>query len=201
MDISSLLALSVKQNASDLHLSANHPPMLRIYGGLRKLACETLSSQRVLSLTESMMTVAQREQFRLAQEADWCYQSEFCRFRVNRFVQSRGYAAVMRYIPNDIPTFQSLDVPGILADICRYRQGLVLVTGATGSGKSTTLAAIVDAMNRCDEKHILTIEDPFEFVHHSQQSLLHHREIGRDSASFAEALRAALRASGCVADR
>ncbi|QMV15533.1 type IV pilus twitching motility protein PilT [Vibrio spartinae] len=194
MNISMLLALSVKQNASDLHLSASHPPMLRIDGGLRKLACETLSSQKVLSLTESMMSVAQREQFRLTQEADWCYQSEHGRFRVNRFVQSRGYAAVMRYIPSDIPTLQLLDAPDILADICRYRQGLVLVTGATGSGKSTTLAAMVDAINCGDAKHIVTIEDPVEFVHHSQQSLVHHREIGRDSGSFAEALRAALRA-------
>ncbi|WNJ94269.1 type IV pilus twitching motility protein PilT [Vibrio ruber] len=194
MNISTLLALSVKHNASDLHLSASHPPMLRIDGTLKKLECEILSSQTVLALTESMMTTGQRQQCCAAKEVDWCYQSEYGRFRVNRFVQNRGYAAVMRYIPSDIPTLQSLDVPDIVADICRYRQGLVLVTGATGSGKSTTLAAMVDAINGRDAKHIVTIEDPVEFVHSSQQSLVHHREIGRDSASFADALRAALRA-------
>ncbi|WP_038181467.1 type IV pilus twitching motility protein PilT [Vibrio rhizosphaerae] len=194
MDISTLLALSVKHNASDLHLSASHPPMLRIDGELRKLECENLSSQMVLSLTESMMTEAQQEQSRCTLEVDWCYQSEHGRFRVNRFVQSRGYAAVMRYIPSDIPTLQSLATPDIVSEMCRYRQGLVLVTGATGSGKSTTLAAMVDAINRRDTKHIMTIEDPVEFIHHSRQSLVHHREIGRDSGSFAEALRAALRA-------
>ncbi|MDW6001924.1 type IV pilus twitching motility protein PilT [Vibrio mangrovi] len=193
MDISTLLALSVKHNASDLHLSANLPPMLRIDGELRKLEFETLSSQAVLHLTESMMTPEQSKQFQQVKEADWCYQNKNGRFRVNRFLQSNGYAAVMRYIPASVPSLQSLHAPDILERISGYRQGLVLVTGPTGSGKSTTLAAMVDEINRRDAKHILTIEDPVEFIHHSCKALIHHREVGRDSLSFADALRAALR--------
>ncbi len=194
MDITELLDFSVKHNASDLHLSAGVPPMVRIDGDVRKLGIPAFTHQEVHRLVFEIMNDAQRSEFEEKLEVDFSFElHNVGRFRVNAFNQSRGCAAVFRTIPSHIPTLDQLDAPEIFRKIANGQKGLVLVTGPTGSGKSTTLAAIVDYINRNHNKHILTIEDPIEFVHTNNKCLINQREVHRDTHSFQNALRSALR--------
>ncbi|ODZ77671.1 twitching motility protein PilT [Vibrio parahaemolyticus] len=190
MDITELLDFSVKHNASDLHLSAGVPPMVRIDGDVRKLGIPAFTHQEVHRLVFEIMNDAQRSEFEEKLEVDFSFElHNVGRFRVNAFNQSRGCAAVFR----TIPTLEELEAPEIFKKIANAEKGLVLVTGPTGSGKSTTLAAIVDYINRYHNKHILTIEDPIEFVHNNNKCLINQREVHRDTHSFQNALRSALR--------
>ncbi|MGR5237225.1 type IV pilus twitching motility protein PilT [Vibrio alfacsensis] len=194
MDITELLDFSVKHNASDLHLSAGVPPMVRIDGDVRKLGIPAFTHQEVHRLVFEIMNDAQRSEFEEKLEVDFSFELQNVgRFRVNAFNQSRGCAAVFRTIPSSIPTLDALEAPEIFRKIANAEKGLVLVTGPTGSGKSTTLAAIVDYINRNHNKHILTIEDPIEFVHNNNKCLINQREVHRDTHSFQNALRSALR--------
>lgn len=194
MDITELLDFSVKHNASDLHLSAGVPPMIRVDGDVRKLSLPALEHSEVHRLIFDIMNDAQRCQFEEELEVDFSFElPDVGRFRVNAFHQSRGCSAVFRTIPMTIPTLESLNVPDVFYKIAQCQRGLVLVTGATGSGKSTTIAALVDYINEHTNRHILTIEDPIEFVHHSKRCLINQREVHRDTHSFQAALRSALR--------
>ncbi|GEA62411.1 type IV pilus twitching motility protein PilT [Vibrio comitans] len=194
MDITELLRFSVKHNASDLHLSSGLPPMVRIDGDVRRLEMPEFSEAEVHDLIFDIMDDAQRSEFESNLELDFSIElGGVGRFRVNAFNQSRGASAVFRTIPTTIPTLEQLDCPPIFEKIANYEKGLVLVTGPTGSGKSTTLAAMVDYINRHHNKHILTIEDPIEFVHQSSKCLINQREVHRDTHSFKAALRSALR--------
>ncbi|HIF9070770.1 TPA: type IV pilus twitching motility protein PilT [Photobacterium damselae] len=194
MDITELLDFSVKHNASDLHLSAGVPPMIRVDGDVRKLSLPALEHPEVHRLIFDIMNDAQRRQFEEELEVDFSFElPDVGRFRVNAFHQSRGCSAVFRTIPMTIPTLESLNVPDVFYKIAQCQRGLVLVTGATGSGKSTTIAALVDYINEHTNRHILTIEDPIEFVHHSKRCLINQREVHRDTHSFQAALRSALR--------
>lgn len=194
MDITELLDFSVKHNASDLHLSAGVPPMIRVDGDVRKLSLPALEHSEVHRLIFDIMNDAQRRQFEEELEVDFSFElPDVGRFRVNAFHQSRGCSAVFRTIPMTIPTLESLNVPDVFYKIAQCQRGLVLVTGATGSGKSTTIAALVDYINEHTNRHILTIEDPIEFVHHSKRCLINQREVHRDTHSFQAALRSALR--------
>ncbi|PWI32131.1 twitching motility protein PilT [Vibrio albus] len=194
MDIAELLEFSVKHNASDLHLSAGVPPMVRIDGDVRKLGVPAFDHADVHRLVFEIMNDVQRSEFEEKLEVDFSFElPRIGRFRVNAFHQRRGCSAVFRTIPTDIPTLEQLDTPEIFKDIANYEKGLVLVTGPTGSGKSTTLAAMVDYINQQHNKHILTIEDPIEFVHLNNKCLINQREVHRDTHSFNAALRSALR--------
>ena len=194
MDITELLDFSVKHNASDLHLSASVSPMVRIDGEVRKLGIPALSHADVHRLVFEIMDDSQRGEFEEKLEVDFSFElPNVGRFRVNAFNQARGCAAVFRTIPVEIPTLEQLGAPDIFEKIANYEKGLVLVTGPTGSGKSTTLAAMVDYVNRNHNKHILTIEDPIEFVHTNNKCLVNQREVHRDTHSFKAALRSALR--------
>ena len=194
MDITELLDFSVKHNASDLHLSAGVSPMVRIDGEVRKLGIPALSHADVHRLVFEIMSDSQRGEFEEKLEVDFSFElPNVGRFRVNAFNQARGCAAVFRTIPVEIPTLEQLGAPDIFEKIANYEKGLVLVTGPTGSGKSTTLAAMVDYVNRNHNKHILTIEDPIEFVHTNNKCLVNQREVHRDTHSFKAALRSALR--------
>ena len=194
MDITELLDFSVKHNASDLHLSSGVSPMVRIDGEVRKLEIPALSHADVHRLVFEIMNDSQRGEFEEKLEVDFSFElPNVGRFRVNAFNQSRGCSAVFRTIPVEIPTLEQLGAPEIFERISNYEKGLVLVTGPTGSGKSTTLAAMVDYVNRNHNKHILTIEDPIEFVHTNNKCLINQREVHRDTHSFKAALRSALR--------
>ncbi|MFA0195306.1 type IV pilus twitching motility protein PilT [Vibrio artabrorum] len=194
MDITELLDFSVKHNASDLHLSAGVSPMVRIDGEVRKLGIPALSHADVHRLVFDIMDDLQRGEFEEKLEVDFSFElPNVGRFRVNAFHQSRGCSAVFRTIPVEIPTLEQLGTPEIFEKIANYEKGLVLVTGPTGSGKSTTLAAMVDYVNCHHNKHILTIEDPIEFVHTNNKCLINQREVHRDTHSFKAALRSALR--------
>ncbi|WP_260261539.1 type IV pilus twitching motility protein PilT [Vibrio intestinalis] len=194
MDIAELLDFSVKHNASDLHLSAGVSPMVRIDGEVRKLSMPELAHADVHRLVFEIMNDAQRSEFEEHLEVDFSFElPNVGRFRVNAFNQTRGCAAVFRTIPTKVPTLEELGAPDIFNNIANIDKGLVLVTGPTGSGKSTTLAAMVDYINRNHKKHILTIEDPIEFVHSNNQCLVNQREVHRDTHSFKAALRSALR--------
>ncbi|WP_305370114.1 type IV pilus twitching motility protein PilT [Photobacterium leiognathi] len=194
MDITELLDFSVKHNASDLHLSAGVPPMIRVDGDVRKLSMPALDHSEVHRLVFDIMNDAQRREYEENLEVDFSFEiPDIGRFRVNAFHQSRGCSAVLRTIPIHIPTLESLNVPDVFYDIVQLKRGLVLVTGATGSGKSTTIAALVDYINSNYNRHILTIEDPIEFVHQSKRCLINQREVHRDTLGFQNALRSALR--------
>lgn len=194
MDITELLNFSVKHNASDLHLSAGVPPMVRVDGDLRKLNVPVLDHKVVSQLLYSIMNDTQRQEFEAAMELDFSFAiPQLARFRVNVFNQDRGMAGVIRTIPNDIKTLDQLELPDLFKDLSNLPRGLVLVTGPTGSGKTTTLAAMLNYINENQHVHILTIEDPIEFVHENKKALFNQREVKRDTKSFNAALRSALR--------
>jgi twitching motility protein PilT len=194
VDIAQLLAFSVKNNSSDLHLSAGVPPMIRVDGDIKRVNMPPLSHKDVHSMIYDIMNDKQRKDFEEHLETDFSFEiPKLARFRVNAFNQARGAGAVFRTIPSEILTLEDLQAPTIFRDISMHPRGIVLVTGPTGSGKSTTLAAMVDYVNKNKPDHILTIEDPIEFVHESQRSLINQREVHRDTHGFSEALRSALR--------
>jgi len=189
-----LLRETVELGASDLHLSAGLPPLMRIHGDLTRTEHPALSAAGVTALVSSIMTDDQRQVFQAEHEIDFaCEVPGKGRFRVNVFIQSRGPGAVLRTIPTLIPTLESLNLPPVLKELCTRERGLVLVTGPTGSGKSTTLAAMVDLINQTWDAHILTVEDPIEFVHPPKRCLVNQREVGPHTRSFSNALRSALR--------
>ena len=194
MDISDLLAFSVKNKASDLHLSSGLPPMIRVHGDVRKINLPALEHAQVHAMVYDIMNDGQRKTFEETLECDFSFEiPNLARFRVNAFNQNRGAGAVFRTIPSLVLTLDELKAPKMFKEIAETPRGLVLVTGPTGSGKSTTLAAMVDYVNENDYGHILTVEDPIEFVHASKKCLINQREVSRDTHSFANALRAALR--------
>ena len=194
MDISDLLAFSVKNKASDLHLSAGLPPMIRVHGDVRKINLPALEHSDVHGMVYDIMNDSQRKVYEETLECDFSFEiPNLARFRVNAFNQNRGSGAVFRTIPSNILSLEQLNAPPIFRDIAQNPRGIVLVTGPTGSGKSTTLAAMVDYVNENEYGHILTVEDPIEFVHQSKKSLINQREVGPHTLSFANALRSALR--------
>lgn len=194
MDIKQLLEYSVQSEASDLHLSSGSPALVRIDGDLVKVNTQKLNSRDVELMVNSLMNERQQEQFKEHLEVDFSFAIEgLARFRANVFMQMNGPAAAFRTIPDTIQTLEDLNAPEILRRIAEYPRGLVLVTGPTGSGKSTTLAAMVDYINSMFPYHVLTIEDPIEFVHQNNKCLINQREVFRDTLSFKNALRVALR--------
>ena len=194
MDITELLAFSAKQGASDLHLSAGLPPMIRVDGDVRRINLPPMEHKQVHSLIYEIMNDKQRKDFEEFLETDFSFEVPgVARFRVNAFNQNRGAGAVFRTIPSKVLTMEELGLGNVFRDICAVPRGVVLVTGPTGSGKSTTLAAMIDYINDNKYEHVLTIEDPIEFVHESKKCLVNQREVHRDTHGFAEALRSALR--------
>jgi twitching motility protein PilT len=194
MDIAELLAFSVKNNASDLHISAGLPPMIRVDGDIRRINVPALDHKTVHGLIYDIMNDKQRKDYEEFLETDFSFEiPNLARFRVNAFNHNRGAGGVFRTIPSTILTLEDLGCPKSFKDIADQPRGIVLVTGPTGSGKSTTLAAMIDHVNNERFEHILTIEDPIEFVHESKKCLLNQREVHRDTHGFNEALRSALR--------
>ena len=194
MDITELLAFSAKQGASDLHLSAGLPPMIRVDGDVRRINLPPLDHKQVHALIYDIMNDKQRKDYEEFLEVDFSFEIEgLARFRVNAFNQNRGAGAVFRTIPSKVLTMDDLGMGEVFRKITDVPRGLVLVTGPTGSGKSTTLAAMLDYLNSNKYHHILTIEDPIEFVHESKKCLVNQREVHRDTHGFSEALRSALR--------
>ena len=194
MDITELLVFAVKNKASDLHLSAGLPPMIRVHGDVRRINLPPLEHKEVHAMVYDIMNDAQRKQFEESWECDFSFAvPNLARFRVNAFQQNRGAGAVFRTIPSKVLTLEELNCPKIFKEIAHQPRGIVLVTGPTGSGKSTTLAAMLDYVNENEYGHILTVEDPIEFVHESKRCLVNQREVHRDTQSFNNALRAALR--------
>ena len=194
MDITELLAFSVENNASDLHLSTGTPPLIRVDGDVRKLNIPAFDAKDVNALVYDIMNDRQRKEYEENMEVDFSFEvPNLARFRVNAFNQNRGPSAVFRTIPSKVLSLEDLGCPDIFRQISEKPRGLVLVTGPTGSGKSTTLAAMVDYINKSKHDHILTIEDPIEFVHDNHMCLINQREVHRDTLSFSAALRSALR--------
>lgn len=194
MDITELLAFSAKQGASDLHLSAGLPPMIRVDGDVRRINLPAMDHKQVHALIYDIMNDKQRKDYEEFLETDFSFEVPgVARFRVNAFNQNRGAGAVFRTIPSKVLTMEDLNMGEVFRKITDVQRGLVLVTGPTGSGKSTTLAAMLDYLNNTKYHHILTIEDPIEFVHESKKCLVNQREVHRDTLGFNEALRSALR--------
>jgi twitching motility protein PilT len=194
MDISQLLLFAHQQDASDLHISAGEPPMIRVSGDIKKIKVPALTPEQTHAMVYDIMNDGQRKVFEEFSDIDFSMQlGEAARFRVNVFRQNRGVGAVFRKIPTKIMSLEQLNMPPVLSQVSRYEKGLVLVTGPTGSGKSTTLAAMIDLINEELEGHILTIEDPVEFVHKTKKCLVNQREVGPHTQSFKNALKAALR--------
>lgn len=194
MKITELLAFTVKQKASDLHLSPGQPPMLRRDGEIQRINLPQLDAMEIKALVDAVMTETQRQGLDACRELDFAYELEgVARFRINLFHTRLGISAVFRSIPQKIPDLQQLACPPVLKSLMAESRGLILVTGPTGSGKSTTLAAMLDHINRHYSYHLITIEDPIEFVHQSRRSLVNQRELSRDTLGFDAALRAALR--------
>jgi twitching motility protein PilT len=194
MDITELLAFVVKNKASDLHLSSGLPPMIRVHGDVRRINLPAMEHKDVHAMVYDIMNDGQRKVYEENLDIDFSFAIPgLARFRVNGFVQQRGAGAVFRTIPDKVMSLEQLNCPKIFAEIARTPRGIVLVTGPTGSGKSTTLAAMVDDINENDYGHILTVEDPIEFVHVSKKCLINQREVGPHTLSFQNALRSALR--------
>ncbi|MFT5219196.1 MAG: twitching motility protein PilT [Planctomycetota bacterium] len=194
MDIAQLLAFGVKQGASDLHLSAGLPPMIRVDGDIRRINVPEMDHKQVHDMIYDIMSDKQRKDYEEFLETDFSFEIPgLARFRVNAFNHNRGAGAVFRTIPSKILSLGDLGAPKIFEEISEYPRGIVLVTGPTGSGKSTTLAGMVDYKNDTEYGHILTVEDPIEFVHESKRCLVNQREVHRDTLGFSEALRSALR--------
>ena len=194
MDITELLAFTVKNKASDLHLSAGLPPMIRVDGDIHRVNVPAIDNKQMSDLVYSTMNDHQRRDFEANLEVDFSYSVPgLARFRVNAFHHDRGVGAAFRAIPNEIWTLDDLQAPAVFRDIIEVPRGLVLVTGPTGSGKSTTLAAMLDHLNKTVPGHVLTIEDPIEFVHTSKKCLINQREVKKDTHGFNQALRSALR--------
>ncbi|NTV11446.1 MAG: type IV pilus twitching motility protein PilT [Zoogloea sp.] len=194
MDITELLAFAVKNKASDLHLSAGLPPMIRVHGDVRRINLPPMEHKDVHAMVYDIMNDFQRKQYEEHLETDFSFAvPNLARFRVNAFNQNRGSAAVFRTIPSKVQTLEELGAPASFKEIADQPRGIVLVTGPTGSGKTTTLASMVDYINEHNYGHILTIEDPIEFVHESKRCVINQREVARDTLSFSNALRSALR--------
>ncbi len=194
MDVTELLAFSVKNKASDLHLSADLPPMIRVDGDIRRINVPALDHKAVQAMLYDIMNDRQRKDYEEFLETDFSFEiPDLARFRVNVFNHNRGAGGVFRTIPSTILSLEDLGCPAIFKEISDTPRGLVLVTGPTGSGKSTTLAAMIDYKNNNEFGHILTIEDPIEFVHTSKKCLVNQREVHRDTLGFNESLRSALR--------
>ncbi|HMV59722.1 MAG TPA: type IV pilus twitching motility protein PilT [Agitococcus sp.] len=194
MDITELLAFSAKNGASDLHLSAGLPPMIRVDGEVRRINLPAMEHKDVHRLVYDIMNDKQRRDYEEFWETDFSFEIPgVSRFRVNAFNQNRGAGAVFRTIPSKILSMDDLGMGKVFKDVSDFPRGIVLVTGPTGSGKSTTLAAMIDYINSTRFDHILTVEDPIEFVHQSKKSLINQREVHRDTRGFNEALRSALR--------
>src|SRR4249920_927271 len=194
MDITELLAFAVKNKASDLHLSAGLPPMIRVHGDIRRINLPPMEHEDVHSMVYDIMSDAQRKTYEENLECDFSFAvPNLARFRVNAFVQQRGASAAFRTIPAKVLSLEELNAPKVFAEMTNRPRGLILVTGPTGSGKSTTLAAMVNHVNENEYGHILTIEDPIEFLHESKKCLINQRELGPHTLSFPNALRSALR--------
>jgi twitching motility protein PilT len=194
MDITQLLTFAHREGASDVHISAWEQPMVRLHGDMKRIEYPALSPEEVHNMVFDIMADAVRKTFQEKNDVDFSFElGEVARFRVNAFRTRRGEGAVFRAIPTQVMTLDELGLPEIMKSLCDKEKGLILVTGPTGSGKSTTLAAMIDYINETYEGHVLTIEDPIEFVHKSKKCLVNQREVGPHTDSFNAALRAALR--------
>ncbi|MCB9973338.1 MAG: type IV pilus twitching motility protein PilT [Rhodospirillales bacterium] len=194
MDLTQLLAFTMQNRASDLHISSGSPPIIRVSGHMKRVKGDPLSPEVMREMIYSVMTDDQRTEYEKNMELDFAVAfGEKARFRVNAFNTRRGPAAVFRTIPTEVPTMAELELPPIMRRFAELEKGIILVTGPTGSGKSTTLASLINHINLTQAKHIITIEDPVEFFHESKKSLINHRELGADTKSFKNALKSALR--------
>jgi twitching motility protein PilT len=192
--IDAFLKLGLAQGCSDVHLAVGVPPMLRLHGDLMPIKFRDLGAVELESYVNEILTPGQKERFGSGRDVDFSYVSEDGgRFRVNVFRKETGVGATFRFIPGDIPKLEKLHLPKIVQKLCDHHQGMILVTGSTGTGKSTTLAAMIDYLNSYKNLNIISLEDPIEFVHKSKRSQVIQRELGTHLPSFAEGIRASLR--------